>query len=245
MEINNVDVSRLPADVRKKFKQLQVMYAEKKIRNLAKDDFLSFVKCVWPEFVEGAHHRHIAKKFNDLATGKINRLIVNMPPRHTKSEFASYLLPAWMVGRNPKLKIIHATHTVEQYSNAMQLDLEYDNLVMASMRGRAGQVLGGGYSGGKAQLGVRTTKSTKTVGCSNLKQLIEDDKLLVEDLEIIKELPITMILRPFNFETFATQAYVYASQDLMEAAALPSLFLISWATILILFSSKYILSQKN
>ncbi len=64
-------------------------------------------------------------------------------------------------------------------------------------------------------------------------------------LEIIKELPITMILRPFNFETFATQAYIYASQDLIEAAALPSLFLISWSTILILFSSKYILSQKN
>ena len=64
-------------------------------------------------------------------------------------------------------------------------------------------------------------------------------------LEIIKELPITMILRPFNFETFATQAYVYASQDLLEAAALPSLFLISCATILIIFSSKYILSQKN
>ena len=64
-------------------------------------------------------------------------------------------------------------------------------------------------------------------------------------LEIIKELPITMILRPFNFETFATQAYVYASQDLLEAAALPSLFLISWATILIIFSSKYILSRKN
>ena len=64
-------------------------------------------------------------------------------------------------------------------------------------------------------------------------------------IEIIKELPITLILRPFNFETFATQAYIYASQDLLEAAALPSLFLISWATILIIFSSKYILSQKN
>ena len=69
--------------------------------------------------------------------------------------------------------------------------------------------------------------------------------IVLISLEIIKELPITMILRPFNFETFATQAYVYASQDLMEAAAFPSLFLISWATILILFSSKYILSQKN
>ena len=69
--------------------------------------------------------------------------------------------------------------------------------------------------------------------------------IVLISLEIIKELPITMILRPFNFETFATQAYVYASQDLIEAAALPSLFLIGWASILILFSSKYILSQKN
>jgi len=69
--------------------------------------------------------------------------------------------------------------------------------------------------------------------------------IVLISLEIIKELPITMILRPFNFETFATQAYVYASQDLIEAAALPSLFLIGWASILILFSSKYILSHKN
>jgi len=69
--------------------------------------------------------------------------------------------------------------------------------------------------------------------------------VVLVSLEIIKELPITMILRPFNFETFATQAYIYASQDLLEAAALPSLFLIGWATILILFSSKYILSPKN
>jgi predicted phage terminase large subunit-like protein len=113
MNLNTVDISRLPADVRKQFLQLQVMYAEKKIQGKAKNDFLSFVKCVWPEFIEGAHHRHIAKKFNDLANKKINRLIVNMPPRHTKSEFASYLLPAWMVGRNPKLKIIQVTHTGE------------------------------------------------------------------------------------------------------------------------------------
>ena len=113
MNLNQVDVSKLPADIRKQYKQLQVMHAERKIQNKAKSDFLSFVKCVWPEFIEGAHHRIIAQKFNDLATGKINRLIVNMPPRHTKSEFASFLLPAWMVGRNPKLKIIQATHTGE------------------------------------------------------------------------------------------------------------------------------------
>jgi predicted phage terminase large subunit-like protein len=113
MDLNNIDISKLPVDVRKQFLQLKVMHAEKKIQNKAKTDFMAFVKAVWPEFIEGPHHRVVAKKFNDLATGKIKRLIVNMPPRHTKSEFASFLLPAWMVGRNPKLKIIQATHTGE------------------------------------------------------------------------------------------------------------------------------------
>ena len=80
--------------------------------NITKN-FLSFVKYVWPEFIEGSHHKIINKKFNDLAQGKIKRLIINMPPRHTKSEFASYLLPAWMIGKNPKLKIIQATHTAD------------------------------------------------------------------------------------------------------------------------------------
>mgnify|MGYP003327990423 CR=1 FL=1 len=113
MDLNKVNIEKLPADVRKTFKQMQLLLAEKKIQNKAKNDFLSFVKCVWPDFVEGSHHRHIADKFNKLASGEINRLIINMPPRHTKSEFASYLLPAWMVGREPRLKIIQATHTGE------------------------------------------------------------------------------------------------------------------------------------
>ena len=113
MNLDKVDISKLPADVRKTYRRYQVMHEEKKIQNRAKDDFLSFVKCVWPDFIEGSHHRHIAKKFNKLAQGKIKRLIVNMPPRHTRSEFASYLLPSWMVGRNPKLKIIQTTHTGE------------------------------------------------------------------------------------------------------------------------------------
>jgi len=107
------DIDKLPSDVRAQYKRFKVMHAEKKIQRKAKDDFMSFTKAVWPEFIEGAHHRVIAQKFNDLANKKINRLIINMPPRHTKSEFASYLLPAWMVGRNPKLKIIQATHTGE------------------------------------------------------------------------------------------------------------------------------------
>ena len=113
MDLNKVNIEKLPADVRRVFKQLQVLHAEKKIQNKAKNDFLSFVKCMWPDFVEGSHHRHIAEKFNKLATGEIKRLIVNMPPRHTKSEFASFLLPSWMVGREPKLKIIQTTHNAE------------------------------------------------------------------------------------------------------------------------------------
>ena len=84
-----------------------------KARPIIKKDFLSFVKYVWPEFIEGGHHKKINKKFNDLASGKIKRLINIMPPRHTKSEFASYLLPAWMVGQDPRLKIIQATHTAD------------------------------------------------------------------------------------------------------------------------------------
>ena len=106
MDLNKVNIEKLPADVRKTFKKLQVMHAEKKIQNKAKNDFLSFVKCVWPDFVEGSHHRHIADKFNKLASGEITRLIVNMPPRHTKSEFASYLFPAWFLGQYPNKKII-------------------------------------------------------------------------------------------------------------------------------------------
>jgi len=107
------DINKLPTKARSQYKMLQVMLAQQKIQRKAKNDFMSFTKAVWPEFIEGAHHRIIAKKFNDLAEKKINRLIINMPPRHTKSEFASYLLPAWMVGKNPKLKIIQATHTGE------------------------------------------------------------------------------------------------------------------------------------
>ena len=90
-----------------------LLYSEKKNEHKIQNDFMSFVKHVWPDFVEGRHHQIIANKFNRLAEGKIKRLIINMPPRHTKSEFASFLLPAWMVGRDPKLKIIQSTHTTE------------------------------------------------------------------------------------------------------------------------------------
>ena len=84
--------------------------------NFRKDlesDFLKFVKYMWPDFIEGRHHKDMAEMFNALADDKVDRLIINMPPRHTKSEFASYFLPAWMIAKNPKLKIIQTTHTAD------------------------------------------------------------------------------------------------------------------------------------
>ena len=80
---------------------------------------------------------------------------------------------------NQAFVLVEVNDIGEQVATTLQFDLEYDNLVMASMRGRAGQILGGGFSGGRAQLGVRTTKAVKRVGCSNLKQLIEDNKLII------------------------------------------------------------------
>ena len=100
---------------------------------------------------------------------------------------------------NQAFVLIEVNDIGEQVANALQYDLEYDNLVMASMRGRAGQVLGGGFSGGRAQLGVRTTKAVKKIGCSNLKQLVEDNKIIIEDFDTINELS-TFIVKGSSFE---------------------------------------------
>ena len=82
-------------------------------RERAAKDFMAFVKKVWPSFVEGAHHKKMARAFERVARGELKRLIVNMPPRHTKSEFASYLLPAWFLGKFPHKKVIQTSHTAE------------------------------------------------------------------------------------------------------------------------------------
>jgi predicted phage terminase large subunit-like protein len=113
MNLDKININKLPADVRKEFMKLAIRLGEKKKESKIHSDFLTFVKHMWPEFIEGSHHKIISEKFNKLATGEIKRLIINMPPRHTKSEFASTLLPAWMIGKHPDLKIIQSTHTTE------------------------------------------------------------------------------------------------------------------------------------
>ena len=82
-------------------------------RENAANNFMDFVHKVWPTFIDGAHHARMAKAFERVARGEIKRLIINMPPRHTKSEFASYLLPAWFLGKFPHKKVIQTSHTAE------------------------------------------------------------------------------------------------------------------------------------
>ena len=113
MNLDLEKIKRLPPDARKELMKTFLRLQEKKKESKINNNFMAFVKHVWPEFIEGRHHKIIAEKFNQIAEKKIKRLIINMPPRHTKSEFSSFLLPAWMIGRNPKLKIIQSTHTTE------------------------------------------------------------------------------------------------------------------------------------
>ena len=82
-------------------------------REASQTSFLKFVQEMWPAFIHGSHHEIMSDAFEKVCDGKLKRLIINMPPRHTKSEFASYLLPAWFLGRFPEKKVIQTAHTAE------------------------------------------------------------------------------------------------------------------------------------
>ena len=82
-------------------------------KELAQNTFMGFVNKCWPGFIGGRHHAIMAKAFERVANGECKRLIINMPPRHTKSEFASYLLPAWFLGKYPAKKVIQSSNTGE------------------------------------------------------------------------------------------------------------------------------------
>ena len=84
-----------------------------KDREKCQNEFMSFVGEMWSAFIHGKHHEIMADAFERVAKGELKRLIINMPPRHTKSEFASYLLPAWFLGKYPDKKIIQTAHTAE------------------------------------------------------------------------------------------------------------------------------------
>lgn len=106
-------LASLPESDRENIELIAEEYKTSLLREGGQKNFMSFVKAMWPNFILGRHHALMAKKFEEIAAGKTKRLIINMPPRHTKSEFASYLLPAWYLGKFPNKKIIQCSNTAE------------------------------------------------------------------------------------------------------------------------------------
>jgi predicted phage terminase large subunit-like protein len=113
LELLMAQLSKIPDE--KKFAILKDLEKREQLleKELAQNTFLGFVNKVWPEFISGRHHKIMAAAFERVAKGETKRLIINMPPRHTKSEFASYLLPAWFLGRFPNKKVIQTSNTAE------------------------------------------------------------------------------------------------------------------------------------
>ena len=135
-----IDEEKLPQEIMVRAYQLGERLGVIDTTALARKEFLEFVKLVWPSFIAGKHHRDIAEKFEAIARGELKRVIINLPPRHTKSEFASYLFPAWMIGRNPHLKIMQATHTADlsvrfgrKVKNLMESE-EYKKIFQTKLR---------------------------------------------------------------------------------------------------------------
>ena len=103
----------LPDAAQQKVGQLIAEARKAVTKQKAANDFMAYVNYVWPSFIHGRHHEKMARAFERVARGEVKRLIINMPPRHTKSEFASYLLPSWFLGMYPGKKIIQTSHTAE------------------------------------------------------------------------------------------------------------------------------------
>tara|TARA_B100001057_G_scaffold203448_2_gene204189 strand:- start:7659 stop:9167 length:1509 start_codon:yes stop_codon:yes gene_type:complete len=109
----NSKIANLPPDQKQEILDLLTELDEAKKKESCKTEFLPFVKRMWPSFIGGKHHEIMSDAFERVANGDLKRLIINMPPRHTKSEFASYLFPAWFLGRYPEKKVIQTAHTAE------------------------------------------------------------------------------------------------------------------------------------
>ena len=103
----------LPIEKQAEVLKLLDEYKGARDREKSQNSFLHYVKKMWPGFIAGRHHKLMADKFERIANGELRRVIINMPPRHTKSEFASFLLPSWFLGRFPEKKVIQTSHTAE------------------------------------------------------------------------------------------------------------------------------------
>jgi len=100
-------------DEKRKILELIKVWDAQSVQNLGKENLLEFADYVYPGYKVGPHHRRLAKIFEDIANGKKKRVIVNIAPRHGKSELISYLAPAWFLGKFPHKKVIMASHTAD------------------------------------------------------------------------------------------------------------------------------------
>jgi predicted phage terminase large subunit-like protein len=103
----------VPSDIEAERLRLEYRLRLLETQEKARTNFIDFVRYVWPEAILGEHHKRMALAFDRIVKGTLKRLIINMPPRHTKSEFASYLLPAFAMGHDPRSQVLETTHTAE------------------------------------------------------------------------------------------------------------------------------------
>jgi predicted phage terminase large subunit-like protein len=133
----------------KEILMLKERLSQMESQDKCKDSFMEYIRHIWPGFIEGDHHRIIADKLTEVAQGKCKRLIVNMPPRHTKSEFASVYFPSWIMGLKPEMKIMQTTHTadlsinfgrkVRNLMDTPEYNSIFDNVSLASDSKSAGK----------------------------------------------------------------------------------------------------------
>ena len=109
----NVDLTKFSDHQLKEYLDLKELLAKQEAISAAREDFIEFVKYMFPDFIIGEHHRVMARKFKDVAEGKLKRIILNVAPRHGKSLLTSQYLPAWLIGRIPNKKLMSITHTTD------------------------------------------------------------------------------------------------------------------------------------
>lgn len=147
--------------------------------------------------------RGTGKDYSAFVVVDITTFPYTLVAKYRDNDIKPILFPSIIdrVGRayNYSYVLVEVNDIGEQVSNMLHFDLEYSNLLMCAMRGRAGQLVGQGFSGKKSQLGVKMSKNVKKVGCSNLKTIIEDDKLIIKDYDVISELT-TFIQKSQSFE---------------------------------------------
>jgi predicted phage terminase large subunit-like protein len=106
-------VPTMPPDKKRRTLELIRNYQSQLVQEDGRDNFLDFVKHVYPDYKVGPHHEKLARIFEEIAAGKKKRVVVNIAPRHGKSELISYLAPAWFLGKYPQKKVIMASHTAD------------------------------------------------------------------------------------------------------------------------------------